>query len=485
MIDYLSLWIANFGVEPLLAIMFFLAFPAFFLLNFLLVRVCCVFEAIIYPLNVHLYKIKGLYLSILINNVKIFVFILACLAQGDKAFSSEFKDIFISKGEQYELQVKNIKRYSIGNKEVIKHKFQKRLNKILVKGKQIGFSDIIIWSGNKKLIYHIYVISKKEHLKKMSLIDSLKRLNLEIKVQGEIIYVQGLIDTHQQYMMIHKLIEMNYKNLIFNLNLSTNLKNEIVSRAMNHLYKSGAEEVICDVLDIDINCATKGLVKNKKLELFLKNKLFVDLSYDLYKEIHANYLASFKIIQISTNSNHIQKLGIDKVAISVKEALNFGNEIVTENLYLGSSDYELKTLAEPQTVLTYNKKGVIQLGGELPFQNMNNQTNTVSTQWKFYGLQIKLLLKNDNQKKLINYSSELTTPSEGSIVGSKGQSSLYINEDKYIKLFEVGHTVDYAYKSYLPVIGEIPFLKNLFSSKETNDSYKHILCFLKLEKIHE
>ena len=484
--DYLSLWIANLGVEPLFAIIFFLALPAFFFLNFLLVLVCCVFEAIIFPLCnkvLILYKFREIFLSTIANNVKVFLATYVIMLHCPAAFPSDIKEIFISKGEHYEIELKNIKSYSVGNKEVIKHIFQKKNKKVLIKGKQIGFSDIVVWNTSGKKTYHIYVISKKEHLSKMTLIQSLRKLELEIKAQGEIIYVSGSLKKEEQFLMINKLLAQKPKNLILNIKLSNKLKNIIVSKALIYLYQAGADEAKCKILGVNINCLTKGLSKDLLLENFLNDKYNIKLNYDLYNEAQDNYLISLKLVQIETKEQSHLKLGLNEISTSIKDVLNFHETISSELINIGNLDLSIKTLAEPQTTIIRGKKATIQLGGEIPFTN--GTQNQITTEWKFYGLKIDLSLSEYQSKQFIHYNSEMTSPSENSIVGSKGSSSVFVSSNQYIKLFEVGHKIDYSNSSYIPLLGKIPFLKALFSSKNKSDSFKHIICYLKLEKLNE
>lgn len=484
MINYLSLWIANLGVDPLFSIMFFLALPAFFLLNLLLHLVCIVFEAMILPLPFYinyLCKFRPLFLSGQVLNVKAFLLFASIMLQPNISQASNIKEIFISPGEQIELKNIKLDRYSVGNKDVLHHKYRKRNNQILVKGKKIGFSDLMIWHGKQKQTYHFYVISKKEQLKKISLIESLKKFNLNIRTQGEIVYANGMIESETNYLLLKNIQMQKHKNLVLDLKLSPKLHNEILTKIYNDLYSYGAQKVLCNSIALNIHCAIHGLELNSPIVKHYRETFFIQTSNQFLNYLNRNYMAYFKIIQIETNKNDIQKLGLAKISAKIQQLLNFNQIINQEKIHLGEIEGSINVLAQPKTALIIDQKAHIQLGGELPYTITSN--NNSELQWKFYGLKISTLLKTPQGKPLINFTTELTTPNNRAITGSKGSSSIFVDHDKYIKLFEVGYEVNTDHKESLPILGDIPLLNSLFSSEERSQAYKHIICYLKLEEI--
>lgn len=482
--NYFSLWIENLGVDPLLSSMFFLAFPAFFLLNFLLHLVCIVFEAIILPLPLLKqlnYNFRPLFLSIYKSNVKVFLMSYVALTLCNNAYSSNIKEIFISTGEQVEINEPQIRKYSVGNKDVIKHKHRAKYGKILIKGKKMGFSDLVIWKKKEKVTYHLYVISKKQQLEKISLIESLKRMNLKIRTQGEIVYVFGEISTFEQFFLISKINMKNHKNLILDVSINKKLRNELYSKIYLELYNDGASKVICKNYGIKITCSLQGISLTNSSIQYLKEKFFVSFSHRTERGESKNYIASLKIIQVEISNSQHFKIGPSKISSSVQELVQTNNFLQNEMINISNTKANLKILAEPVTTLILNEKAKIQLGGEIPFTTSSTDNKTIQ-KWKFYGLKIETVLRSVNGNPLIQYSTELTSPSNKSINGSKGKSSVYIKKDEYVKLFEVGYQVDNNNREYLPILGEIPFLRNLFSNESNTDSYKHIICYIKLEE---
>lgn len=484
MINYFSLWIANFGVDPLFSIMFFLLFPAFFLLNLLLHLVCIVFDPIILPLPLLKSlncKFRSLFLSIYKSNVKVFLACYAILTYSNILYASNIKEIFISVGEQVEISLPNINKYSVGNKDVIKHKFRPKYHQILIKGKKIGFSDIVIWQNHQKQTYHIYVISKKEQLEKITLIESLKKLNLKIRTQGNIVYVYGTIKKQEQFVLLNKIKEKKHKNLILNIDVHKELRNALFSKVYLSLFADGAKKVICQNFGIKIQCAVQGISLEASSINYFKENFFIIFTNQFQRLEDKNFHASFKIVQVETSKAEYLKLGLSSISAQVKDLMFSENILKQESIKIGNSIAKIKVLAEPQMGLILNDKAKIQLGAEVPFTK-NSNNNQANIAWKFYGLKINALLKSKYGKPLIQYETELTSPSKKSIAGTKGKSSIYLEKDKYIKLFEIDYHIDANSNSYLPLLGEVPILKILFSSQQNVVSYKHIICFIKLEE---
>ena len=92
--------------------------------------------------------------------------------------------MILAKGEQKEISLEGLKNFSVGNQEVISYKWMPKLGKLLVKGKKVGFTDLVVWSKNGKENFSIYVLSKQKFLKTFQLADALKNLNLAIDIKG-------------------------------------------------------------------------------------------------------------------------------------------------------------------------------------------------------------------------------------------------------------------------------------------------------------
>ncbi len=486
MTDYfLSLCIANFGVEPSLASLFFLFLPAFFSLNFLLHLVCIVLDAITISLRFYIFKIRSLYLSRFLLFVKIFLISANYSTSYAIAANEAIKDIFIGKGEQLTIDAQSLTHYSVGNKEVIKSIFRSKEKKIYIKGKSIGFSDLVIWSGKNKLTYHIYVSSKREQLKKLKNVETLKRIGLNVSLEGDYALVTGVVDSLRAYLAIQKITSLKSENLVFDISLSKKVRNSIFERTYSSLYKFGASKVICKNLKISIYCSVDGIDLKDPVVKELEAQLFISFDREIDHFSDKNYLAKFKIIQVESMDDRNIKVGLSKLSSPLINLIQGKHLSLIEGESINVSELNIKAtlLSEPQAVITLNSKASLSLGGEIPVTT----TSTIgqNTQWKFYGLKIKTLLSKKNGKPFLSYESTLTTPRTDTIEGTKGKAGLYVKLNKYSKLFEIGHSFDQSKLEGIPYLNKIPFLKYLFSGTSHSRSYKHIICYINVEDSRE
>jgi len=484
--SFLSLWIANFGVLPWFSFAFFLSLPAFLSLNALLDLVFIVLEPITVSLNyiIKIYKKNSsIYLTVILLFVKVNLGHIGLLYAAQKILP---QDIFLSKGEQIELNLSDMNRFSIGNQEVIKHIYRPKKKKILIKGKSIGFSDLIIWKKNgTKKVYRLYIISKKEQLSKIQMAQTLKSIGLTVTIQGPVIVGTGTIETLQNYLIIKSIVDKKAKHIVLNIQLGKSLKNTIIKKVYTSVFQSKAKNIICKSFDLEIRCEVTGMTIKSPILKMLKDKYMIQFyrSNGSIKDI--NYLASFKIIQIENSSQQNIAFGLSKITSSIGQVLNNSNAslINGERLEFSELGISAKLLAEPQTTLTLENTAKIQLGGEIPFKTTSRDGSS-NTNWKFYGLKISTKMKAKLNNLFVHYSTELTSPNQQSVNGSKSSSSVYVPQGRFIKLFEVGYKVDQKSIQSMPWLGKIPILKYLFSANQDSNIYKQIICFVKITEVN-
>ena len=474
-----SLCIANLGVDPTIAILFFLFLPEFFFLKFLLHLVCIVLDAISISLSFSLYKFRPTYLSIFSLFVKIFLIPSIYATEQQRI---EVKDLFIAKGEQLSIDSNSMTRFSVGNKEVIKYLYRKSTKKIYIKGKSIGFSDLVIWSNARKKVYHIYVLSKKEQLKKMQVAQALKRLNLNVKINGSIVLANGEIQEISHYHILHKIKQQKIKNLILNISMTSNLRNHIFEKIYNHFYNFGAKKIICSNESIQVYCSIESLYLKSKRSKQIIDTYSIIISNDINNLEHRNYLLKFKIIQVESLTQESRGIGLSQISVPLLDLIKKKHLNLLEGKFSEISDLNIKAklLAEPQAVISPGVALNLSLGGEVPHNTVT--PNLTTTNWRFYGLKIKAELLNKRGLPFIKYKSTLTTPAENSIEGTKGSSGVYIKLLETQKLFEIGHHFNREKIKGIPLLEKIPLLKYLFSQSDDLNSFKQIICYITLEE---
>lgn len=477
--NYLT-WISNLGVVPLFLLAAFLFAPIAFFLFLRRFSVIAVLEAI----NIS-QCITNYFLSLKLPNLtRSLLFVKALLLVPSASMAENHQiDIILAKGEQKELIFSQLNKLSVGNSGVISHKLIK--NKLLVKGKKIGFSDLIVWAPHP-IKHNIYVLSKQKYLKTIQLADALGNLNLKIDIKGPMITAKGEISDFGDYLYLHKIKKQFKDQVFFKVKLSPLLRNNIIGTIYRKLYQSGFANVSCTNDWLDINCFYEG-DHNKKLISQLIETHSVNLMAQESNLNQKNYRLKMKIVQIESLDGKEIRLGLDKLAASVSDLFDFGvRKLIDDNIILLSeSKIDLSTLAEPELVVNLDQPQLIEIGSQIPYQNLSTTNSNIIApiDWKFAGLKITTKISANYGKLLVKYTTEFSRPMDQGISGSKEKSSVILSPGESVKIFQIGYKTTGQGKESIPYLSQIPILKNLFSSTSRSDTYKHIYGLIQLEEM--
>lgn len=465
--NYLSLWIGNLGVVPLFSLAFFLFFPLALSLFFLILFVFKVFEPILITF-VKLLNLKQYFLTFLIYIVKIFLYTASLNALHAKQNEHEISELFMAIGEQKEISTRNLTSYSIGNNSVISNKHLKRSRKLLIKGKSIGFSDIVIWKNKKKETYHVYVVSKKEQSKSYQIANSLKNLGLNITPIENKLLVEGEIQSLKNYVLFNQLRQN--KKVINQVTFSKDVKRKIIEKiylTLNHK----VSKLSCTFKESHPSCTFLETKNSLEARQNLQELYGAHFSLITTFSKDSNYIAFIEIFKIEAQTNSDLKLGTDKLN-GVFANFNDSSELLysQNEVLFQDNNIHSKIIARPHLIMKLDKKAMIELGQETPFINTNQLTT--QTIWRFSGLKIIIKISEIDGKLSLDLKSELTSPQGGSISGKKVSQSFFITPYKKKKMFSLTYRQDNQNKNSLPIIKQIPLLRELFTSH--NDQHTHI-----------
>lgn len=474
---------ANLGVVPLFLFAAFLLAPAALFLALRRFSVTAVLEAIVISLNKYqdLAFLKFLNLTISFLFVKVLLLIpCASFAQSSPA------DIILAKGEQKELSFSGFKKFSVGNQEIISYKLLSKQGKLLIKGKKVGFTDLVVWTQKGKETHSIYVLSKQKFLKTFQLADSLKNLNLSIDIKGPVMTASGTLRDFSDYLYIQKIKGQFQDQVFFKISLAPELRNHIIGQVYKRLYANGFSSVTCQADWLDILCFYEGQ-ENPNLLKQLANFYRVSFIQQDSRHRHKNYRLKLKLIQQERLDGREIHMGMDKLSASMHDLFTFGlgKLIETNSVLLTQTHTDLSTLAEPDIIVNLNTPQTIEIGSQIPYQNVSTQGATVIApiDWKFAGLRIKSKLTESYGKFLLKYETEFTRPVDQAISGSKEISSALLEIGVPLKIFQIGFQTTAKNRQGIPFISSIPILKHLFESKSDQKTYKQIYGYVVLEAV--
>ena len=392
--------------------------------------------------------------------------------------------MILAKGEQKELYFESLHHFSVGNPEVISYKFIPKTGKILLKGKKVGFTDLVVWDKKTKKTLSIYVLSKQKFLKTFQLADALKNLNLSIDIKGPIMTASGSLMDFSDYLYLQKIKGQFQDQVFFKIGLDSKLRNHIIGQIYKKLYANGFSSVSCQADWLDILCFYEG---SSNTEFLKQISSFYRVSFIQQDSRlrHKNFRLKLKLIQLERLDGREIHLGLDKLQASVSDLFVNGvrNMIDKNAIFLQQSQMDLSSLAEPELVVNLNTPQLIEIGSQIPYQNVGTQGATVIApiDWRFAGLKIKTKITEAYGKMLLDYETEFSRPVDQAISGSKEISSALLEVGVPMKIFQIGFQTTSKNRQGIPIISDIPILKHLFQSKSDARTYKHIYGYVILE----
>jgi hypothetical protein len=488
---FFSWWIANFGVVPLLLFAFFLFLPAFTFLRALLLFVTRVFETIVILLqrNQLCEHRRFKYLPRIQNYVKAFAlsfFLLPTQGSGSLQVPMKNQSLILSIGEIREVSLPGLKRFTVGNNDSLTHKFLEKRSTLLLKAKKLGLSEIHVWmKNNERLKIQVYVLSKTNQLKLLSLAESFKNLGLNIQTNGPWLKVTGELDQVSTYNQFLKLSMLHEEKIQAEVELRSPLKKKLLAKVIKALFDDHISGFKCEFQQIQLIChLSDNRLPSAEVEKFLVDQFAVKFIRHNYKNQNKNFRLKMKIIQTESSSSRSHSLGLYQIEGDLRSLFNQGWQSLIEKNLLQLKSLGIKTslLAEPSILIRSGKTVRLQIGSDLPYQSTTKE-GVQNTNFRFAGLKLKLKLIPEGSGFLLDYSAEVTKPgNQGAISGSKESASARVSLFEPTQLFEISFESDALNDQALPGIRSSPFIGSLFSNNQKSKSFKRITGLIYLEE---
>ncbi|MFN8369474.1 MAG: hypothetical protein U0T83_02485 [Bacteriovoracaceae bacterium] len=476
---------SNLGVVPLFLLAAFLLAPLFCFLRALTVSVILVFDTI---LNLHLNYFKekksSQLLLIMITFVKVFVYLPTLIAaqEVDNATS-----IILKLGEAKPYPILNLKKYTLSNRSILTVKSVDERT-LLFKAMSKGESSLYLYYENGLKKITIKVLSANLYNVIHELKQRLISKNIRFDTGQDTLHLIGTITDTNDYFLIQ---QTQMKSPFLNKNqltLDTYSKNKLISEIYYYFFNQNIDAIKCTEKNLQFTCHYSlndaSINLNETITLLKKNYDINFIKAPL-ANINENYILKIKIIQIEKLNGEELDFGLDHFGGSFNDLFNIGVKgiLLKHQFYFQEQNSDLSTLAEPEINIKLNKSATIEVGSEISFKDhLANNNDTITTHWKFAGLklQVKLLPKGENFE--VDYQTSFSRSENSSISTNKEHSAVQINLNNPIKLFEIGLRTTANQSTSMPLLNKIPILKNIFSSKSTQDNFKKITGIIKLER---
>lgn len=505
----LSKWIVNLGVVPWLLFLAFLLLPIFTFLFSLLFLVTLVLETISQLLCAQMYcrynysrlawhKLKSnnrkklhtfkflvkapLYLSLAIDSP------LSAEMLGNQSFQRlidrETSTLTLSKGEMVQLSLKNIKRFSIGNKEILSIKKLPSGKMLLLKAKSLGQTYFYFWEnkGEAKRI-EVFVHSKRHLLSQKKIANELEKLGFSTQIFEKKIQVRGKIETQHQYnsfLHLHKVYKD--KLILGKLFVNKKIQLEKFSELIGELSEKGLLDLDCSPKDLFIFCkASEGVQKSL---LYLENRFLMKFPSKGSLSLSKQYQVSLTLHQFENSQGDAFEFGLQNIEGKLNSLLvSDPLALIRDNqISLKENQFKSQTLASPILKGRLQVPMTVRIGQEINF--LQSVTNGIATQsWRFAGLGIDITLVPHTDRLLLRYKTNLSQPGEQGIAINSQKSELLVELDKEQVLFDIGFKVNQQRNRKIPYLGSIPIFGSLFQANGSENSFKKVLCIVHIQEI--
>lgn len=509
-------WIENLGVVPLLLFRAFLLFPILVFLAALLFLVTLVLETIFQLLNVSfIYITYGIHKLTawvtryprhkIINLQKLrptaglvkgrfALFLLIYTTHSSQGWaqasfqllndSLEQREFTLAKGEILKLHLKGLKKFTVGNNEVISVKSEGQ-NNLLIKGNSIGHSDLLVWRHDREKAerYQIFTIRKSNQLKLKELERFLKKLPLKMEYSGEKLKLSGSLETKDHYNSFIHLYELHKSKLdLKNLKVAPILQKKIYASLLKEFAENNLFEIPCVPEKLFIKCKLSKEL-SEDLNSYAKDFL-IQWQDEKVTMAASQFQITFTIQQFENSQGKAFNFGLSKVEGQLSDVLLKNPlSLIDENpITLKEDQFRSQTLAHPILKGRSRVPIKIRIGQEIPF--LQNVTNGVaSQQWKFAGLGIDVTVIPHSHRLLVKYKTNLSRPDGQGVTQNLQTSELLVGLGENTVLFDIGFRVKESINQQLPGLGDIPLFGSLFRGKGRQQSYKKVLCLIKIEEI--
>ena len=395
----------------------------------------------------------------------------------------------MAKGQVLEISTNKVLQYVIGNKEVINVKNMKKSKKLLISAKMTGYTDLQLFKKDEKKVISIYVLSKKDHFQILEAKQNLDQLSgIKSKVKSGRLILEGEIQSTEDFFIFKSLSkENNYLNTQ-KLKVGSAVKNKVLSKVYREFFDNYYDQIKCSFRSLNIICyTTPTIFKDKEFINRVKNEYGLKLHSSKTIWGQKNLKMEMRIFQIERLDGREIDFGLSEFNLSIADLVKGKFSSFREKLInLNSTKYNVSTLSTPRALMRYNEELVIKIGSEIPF--VTSSINGSNTTWKFAGLKLRLTPFRLGNKANVSYTTELTRPIQVtgaqnlSINGSRQKSSVAVNLNESLQIFEIDLKTDDHRSNSMPYLSQIPILGNLFVSKSKSSTYKKIIAVLQIKE---
>lgn len=405
----------------------------------------------------------------------------------DNYVPKEILQHYLSIGEYRKLDFKANSNYAISNKEVVSVKANLGQNRIIVRAKHLGSSELSIWRNGVKHRYTFRVLNRSTLTSLRLDINKLDNVKISYRLKNDEIFITSPLETLIQLKKVNELINKRKNSLIkinLNIKIIKTLQRSITALVYSKLINNGISPINCSFNLLPISC----LVEKSSSEMMSFSKHWfngIPLKITTQDTTHLsrNLKLKTRVILFENAQTEDLSIGLDKVNSKVKRVLenDFTSLINNNDINFNSKFANVSSIATPDIITRPNTKSEISIGSEIPFSNKRN--DDIYTEWKFAGLRLVSKFKKSSDIYSIQIETELSKPRNGSITTNKLNTILNVEPGKVYKIAELYHRGVQIEDSSVSYISKVPVLGALFSSTSEIEHHKYISIYIEFEEL--
>lgn len=426
------------------------------------------------------------YLSVSSSLVKAILIASAILSHVSGQDNQE--TLILAKGEQLELTFETIKQYSIGNKDILSSKTTSNGKSLFIKGKSIGYTDLLVWSKNRKKQYQVYVISKKNHLEHAKILEVFKPPHWVVGFEGTSIALKGELKTTNQWLVLQELQHKKITMTLQDVSIDKYLKRELIGSTYKKISSLGIRNFRCEIQELPLmDCIGQNHLSSLEQKI-LKNK-YPYIRWSKFNQLAAprNIRAKIKLLSFDFEQGEDWQKGFGYLQGQLHQIFDgaFWSMIKFNSVNFKKYWNKVQVLAEPEFTLLPDTKANFSVGSEIPYWSRNNGQEQQQIAWKFAGLKVEITLQTaqDLEKIKVIYHTSLTSPLGEQIQGHDQQAELLVRKNENSILFDINYQSLTNNEQGIPFWKKIPILYHLFADERGHQNQKKITAIINLSEI--
>ncbi len=308
------------------------------------------------------------------------------------------KQVQLAKGEQYKLPVAQGSRFSIGNPEVIRVKPTTGANgrsMLLVQGRSLGFSDLVVFSGKNEKIYKFRVFAKRSAAFAKDVQGLLRGMpGVRVEQNGNNWIISGEAHSVEDFEKIQTLSANAPKKIKFLGGLSSSAKNVVFHKLQELFEDAGIEGV--SVRTVGKAIWLEGKVTSKRDKTVAET-----IARSVYPSIDSHIEVAFEsgeVLRFEIKMLEALRADKDRVGFSwstnipkifqIHKHFTKGNFSLDSSLDILANKGLVKVLSKPMIYVNERGKAELRVGGEIPLKIQTRYRQNIS--WKSYGLLLQI-----------------------------------------------------------------------------------------------